>query len=296
MRRPSEYVGAAFLIALLALGIFTDALAQERVRARIGIQIRSQEGVRWAKPRERIQTRDNLRIYVIPSEDAHVYVVHADQQTAHPLLNDKPVKKDEVMILPSPFNNTFFSFDEPANQETITIIYSSERLVEVWDLLKSVNIPRARWEAVEAKLIATGKIVLARRPAERIAQKRMVIGGLVREFPDQASTEGDEVTVQVIFDKPCRSPMTFKASNLPPGLQIDAASGLIHGTVMSAAAAASPYAVAVAVADGDGQLCFSDTFNWTVHENPAFTKALQDLKTSSGRSLLVKRYEFTIKK
>jgi len=296
MGRHAEHVGAAFLIALFVIGMTAAAPAQERVRARIGIQIRSHDRIRWAKLRDRINTRDNLRIYVVPNEDAYLYVVHADQQTARPLLNDKLVKRNEVIVLPSPFNDKFFSFDEPGNQESITIIYSSDRLVDVWDLLKSVAIPRARWRDVEEKLIETGKIVLGSRPDDLVAKKRLVIGGLVRDFPDQANAEGDEVALQITFDRPCRTPLTFRAPNLPPGLRIDAASGLIHGTIMNAAAAASPYAVTVAVEAGDGRPCFSAAFNWTVRDNPAFTKELQALQMSSGKSLLVKRYEFTIKK
>lgn len=296
MRRHAGRFGALFLSALLVFGMAARAPAQERVRAKIGIEVRSSDHVRWAKLRDRITTRDKIRIYVIPHEDAHIYIVHSDQQTASSLLNDKLIKKGDMIVLPSSFNGKFFSFDEPNNKESITIVYSSKRLVNVWDLLKSVNIPYARWRDIEEKLIETGNIVLGRSPEDLVDKKRMVIGGLVREFPDQANVEGDGVAVEITFDKPCGAPMAFKASSLPPGLRIDADSGLIHGTITSEAAAASPYAVTVLVAAGDGQVCFSDTFNWTVHDNPAFTKELQALKTSSGKSLLVKRYEFTIKK
>ncbi len=38
-------------------------------------------------------------------------------------------------------------------------------------------------------------------------------------------------------------PLTYAATNLPPGLSINTSSGLITGTISSVAAASSPYAV-----------------------------------------------------
>ncbi len=58
--------------------------------------------------------------------------------------------------------------------------------------------------------------------------------------------------------------LTYAATNLPPGLGINAASGLITGTI-GATAAPGPYAVSITVRDG-ATVDATDTFSWTVTE------------------------------
>jgi hypothetical protein len=58
-------------------------------------------------------------------------------------------------------------------------------------------------------------------------------------------------------------PLTYAATNLPPGLTINTASGLITGTI-GATAAPGPYAVSITVRDGPTTIDATDTFSWTV--------------------------------
>jgi hypothetical protein len=292
MRRSIQIYSAFFLSAGLVMGTITHAPAQDRVRAKIGIQIQSGDRVRWAKAKDTINVEDKIRIYVIPKEDTHFYVVHSDQKTADQLLNDQFFDKYSIIILPS--KDEFYQFDGKSKVESITIICSPSRLIEIWNVLKSTSISHDEWSNIERKLIETSTIDLSGR-AEK-PEKRILIGGLVRNLTDQTNTEGDDVSYQIALNKPCGEPLTFNATNLPPGLSIDSASGIIHGTIASQAAAGSPYSVTVTVPDAKGQVCFIDTFTWTVINKPAFTKALQELRTFSGKSLLVKKYEFTIQK
>jgi hypothetical protein len=291
MRRNIQIVSAFFLCAGLVMGTIARAPAQDRVRAKIGIQIQSGDRVRWAKAKDSIHVEDNIRIYVIPKEDTHFYVVHSDNKTASQLLNDKSFNKHSIITLPS--KDEFYQFDGASKVESITIICSPTRLVDVWNVLKSANIPHAKWANVERELIETSTIDLSGR-AEK-PEKRILLGGLVRNLPDQTNTEGDDVSYQIALNVPCDEPLTFNTTNLPPGLSIDPASGIIRGTIPSQAAAGSPYFVTVTVSTDRNRVCFSDTFTWTVIDKPAFTKELQELRTFSGKSLLVKKYEFTIK-
>src|SRR6266446_4927066 len=80
------------------------ALAQDRVRAKVGIQVRSSERPpASAKTTETVKTGDSLRVYVVPEDDAYVYVVHNDGKTLT-LLNAQDtktkVRKGVPMTLP----------------------------------------------------------------------------------------------------------------------------------------------------------------------------------------------------
>ena len=86
---------------------------------------------------------------------------------------------------------------------------------------------------------------------------------------DQTNQDGDIVSLQVVANDPNFSQnLTYEASSLPSGLSIDAATGLISGTLAINASLASPYSVSVTVSD-DGSPVESDsiTFDWTVLVN-----------------------------
>lgn len=55
--------------------------AQERVRAKVGIQVRSGERSAPAKATETVKAGDFLRVYVVPEDDAYVYIVHTNSHT-----------------------------------------------------------------------------------------------------------------------------------------------------------------------------------------------------------------------
>jgi len=48
------------------------------VRAKIGVQIESNDKTFRAKSRDRLKAGDYIRIYVYPEKQAYVYVVHTD--------------------------------------------------------------------------------------------------------------------------------------------------------------------------------------------------------------------------
>ena len=86
-------------------------------------------------------------------------------------------------------------------------------------------------------------------------------------FPgDQSSIEGASMTLQIEASDPDGDPLVFSASGLPPGLSINASTGLISGTLSRTAAAGSPYMIIVMVSDGQSSTSVSFTLTVT---NPA---------------------------
>ena len=81
---------------------------------------------------------------------------------------------------------------------------------------------------------------------------------------NQSNYDGDTVTLQLGAGDKTGVPLSFSASNLPPGLSIDPNGGLISGTISSTADTGSPYTVTVTAADTHGYSA-SQTFTWTVN-------------------------------
>lgn len=79
----------------------------------------------------------------------------------------------------------------------------------------------------------------------------------------QASAEGDVVALQIVATDPNGNALTYSAVNLPPGLAIDAASGLISGTI-TFEAAGSYTVTATATDDGVPPESAQQSFDWTV--------------------------------
>ena len=73
------YLSTAVILGVwLCTQLTSPAVAQDRVRAKVGIQVRSGDHMAPAKATEMVKTGDNLRVYVVPENDAYVYVVHND--------------------------------------------------------------------------------------------------------------------------------------------------------------------------------------------------------------------------
>lgn len=85
---------------------------------------------------------------------------------------------------------------------------------------------------------------------------------VVSAVSDQSNAEGDTVSLPIVAnddDIPSNT-LEYSATGLPPGLGIDAGSGVISGSIAFHAASASPYSVVVAVEDEHGA---SDSISFT---------------------------------
>ena len=69
---------AVILGVWLCTQLTSPAVAQDQVRAKVGIQVHSGNRTAPAKTTETVKTGDSLRVYVMPENDAYVYVVHND--------------------------------------------------------------------------------------------------------------------------------------------------------------------------------------------------------------------------
>jgi hypothetical protein len=178
------------LLATLVLGFATKMAvakdpatmaAQERVRAKVGIQVYSGERRSPAKTTETLKARDFLRVYVIPEDDAYVYVVHNNGKTLT-LLNAQdtqtPVPKGSLVILPAPEKS--YQIDGNSSKESITIICSPTEVQEVIALFRDANVLQQRWTALEEELLAKSKIELGEKP-----DKRSPIAGSVAQEADE---------------------------------------------------------------------------------------------------------------
>ncbi len=82
---------------------------------------------------------------------------------------------------------------------------------------------------------------------------------------DQENREGDTISLAIEATLAGGGELSYTASNLPTGLTINAATGVISGVIAAGAAANSPYAVQV-VATSNNQISDTANFVWTVKE------------------------------
>src|SRR6266446_9513780 len=99
-----SHLSTAVILGLwLCTQLTSPAVAQDQVRAKVGIQVHSGARTAPAKTTETVKTGDSLRVYVVPEDDAYVYVVHNDGKTLT-LLNAQDtktkVRKGVPMTLP----------------------------------------------------------------------------------------------------------------------------------------------------------------------------------------------------
>ena len=85
---------------------------------------------------------------------------------------------------------------------------------------------------------------------------------------DRSDAEGAVISLDAGATDLDGDSLTYAASNLPAGLTIDAATGVISGTIDFSAAASSPYNVSVTVRDGV-DVDATDSFTWTVTNTAA---------------------------
>lgn len=175
-------VSVLYLSIAMFLGVWCGtqytALAQDRVRAKVGIQVRSGEHTAPAKTSETVKAGDFLRVYVVPEDEAYVYVVHNDGTTST-LLNapdtNTKMRKGSLLALPSP--ERFYQVDGASARESITIICSPTELRAVTGLFSTSSVPQRTWVALEQELLAKSKIALGQK-----ADKPFQIAGTVRSL------------------------------------------------------------------------------------------------------------------
>jgi Domain of unknown function (DUF4384) len=176
----------AFILGVWLGTQFTlPALAQDRVRAKVGIQVRSPERTAPARTTETVKTGDSLRVYVVPEDDAYVYVVHNDGKTPS-LLNTQDtqtkVRKGVPMTLPAP--DKFYQIDGTSDKESITVICSPTEIREVASLFSSTNVPQKNWLSLEKELLDKSRIDLT-QPTDKPFQ----IAGNVRSINNDSFVE-----------------------------------------------------------------------------------------------------------
>jgi hypothetical protein len=137
-------------------------VAQDRIRARVGIQVRSGGRTAPAQASETVKAGDFLRVYVVPEHDAYVYVVYNDGKTLT-LLNAQNTSTKAAqgvpVILPAP--EKFYQVNGESDRESITVICSPTEIREVASLLNSPHVPQKNWLSLEKELVDKSKIDLA---------------------------------------------------------------------------------------------------------------------------------------
>ena len=108
----------------------------------------------------------------------------------------------------------------------------------------------------------------------------------VQTIPNQTRAEGDAAELFVTATDVDNDTLTYGASGLPAGLDIEPTNGQIIGFVASGAANDSPYGVTISVSDGVATT--QTSFMWTVTAASSNPAAL--IKVNSGGSLFVSTY------
>jgi hypothetical protein len=131
-----------------------------------------------AKGTEKLKTGDFLRVYVVPEDDAYVYVVHNDGKNLT-LLNAQNVttKVTGGMPVTLPAPEKFYQIDGGSDRESITVICSPTEIREVASLMSAPNMSQKNWLSLEKTLLDKSKIDLA-QPTDKPFQ----IAGNVRSM------------------------------------------------------------------------------------------------------------------
>ncbi|MBF0303477.1 MAG: hypothetical protein HQK73_10570 [Desulfamplus sp.] len=117
-----------------------------RIRAKIGVQISSQDRIIRAKSKEILKPGDAVRLYVHSETSCYVYIIHTDGKNVS-LLNITEQKiQSSTLIMPSA--QAFYEIDGQSSMEKFTIICSPEKIQELSGMEKK-NITNSEWTALE---------------------------------------------------------------------------------------------------------------------------------------------------
>jgi len=137
----------ALNISQYILPISLHADDNSRVRAKIGIQIQSNQKISRARSREILKAGDAVRLYVHSESSCYVYIVYTDGKNVN-LLNITEQKiQSSTLILPSA--QAFYEIDGRSNMEKFTIICSPEQIQELSGMEKK-NITCSEWTTLES--------------------------------------------------------------------------------------------------------------------------------------------------
>jgi len=164
------------LVFLMMLAIAVVGVTQSKVSARIGIQIQANGRMTPAKGRNEVKVGDGLRLYVVPAEDAYIYVIQTDQKVAQ-VLNPEPYKTPAKTAMILPNQGQFYNIDGSSDVESFTILCSPTELKEVQKLMDSPTFPYPKWAAVEQGLIESSRLDLTED-----VDKPFSIAGVVRHL------------------------------------------------------------------------------------------------------------------
>jgi hypothetical protein len=167
-RRYSLWCGVAWYITVVMSCPWV--MAQSLVRAKIGIQLTSGTATTRAKTQEHVRKGDLLRLYVVPNDAGHIYIVHTDGAIAtllHQHRQHEKAHKGEIIILPD--EKSFYHIDGKSTAERFTVVCSTAPVPEMQALLAGGKLTHSKWLHIEKILVERGKIDLTTEVEKPIA-------------------------------------------------------------------------------------------------------------------------------
>jgi hypothetical protein len=146
----------------------------QRVRAKIGVQVKSGEQLFSARSREILKPGDLLRIYVHSEEKSFVYVIHADEKNVLLLNLTEQRQNSSTLVLPS--LQEFYQVDGKNAVEQVTIICSPQEIPELTAMVAG-DIPLPKWQGIEQQLSQKSRIDLTTENETPFAIAGNVRGG-----------------------------------------------------------------------------------------------------------------------
>src|SRR5262249_30642386 len=138
---------------------------------------------------ETVKAGDFLRVYVVPEDDAYVYVVYNDGK-APVLLNTQnahtKVPKGSLVTWPAP--EEFYPIAGTSDTESITVICSPTEIRAVAALFRTTNVPQQSWTSLEKELMEQSKTDVthtADTPFPRVGNVRWIYD---KQFVDSLQT------------------------------------------------------------------------------------------------------------
>ncbi len=164
------------MVLLFGIAAVSDSFAAEdRMRAKIGIKIKSKGKTARAKKREFLRKGDQYRVYVNPEKGGYIYVIRANGSSAELLNITRQKIVDGMLFLPS--KETSYKVDGKSPKIFLTVVCSPVRLAELSKMILS-EFTHGEWAALEKDLIRNSEIVLTRQKDGHTFE----IAGNVREI------------------------------------------------------------------------------------------------------------------